>query len=533
MQKKSFILYISILLSSLLSSCGTRHEDNLNQMRFLSPKEAFIYPDYTNISIPCNIAPLNFYVLSCREYTLKIVGGNGDTLRMKGRNFVKFKPKQWHRLLQENTGNRIWVYLQGKGADGKDSTQMFYWDIRDSIDPYFTCRLIEPSYQMSNLLQSIEYNLQTAKQRLLFDNRLQGYGCVNCHTFAQTDGSHLVYHVRFNRTGTFIVRDKEIKRVNLKSDRFPQGGVYPAWHPNKNIIAFGTANAYPFVHSKDIVRRTEVFDSIGDLILYDIDRNVIFTDSRMAADTMEETFPYWSWDGKHLYFCQSPNPTRDSTEDDVDFSKKIKYNLVRIAFDEKTNTFGSIDTVVDFNISKGTASFPRLSPDGRFLVFCLSDHGTFPIRHPESDLYLVDMTGSLPDDGNWIPASKHFRMKKMEHVNSQFTESYHTFSSNGKWLMFSSKREDNLYSRPYFTYVDLNGISSKPFLLPQKDPAFYLTFLKSYNVPEFASTPAAISATKAKEISTMPTCEVDSIFIDGKPIEFHRLAPPSNPTAPR
>ena len=493
-------------------------------MRLLSSQEAFTYPDYTDITLPCNIAPLNFYVLPpYTTYSIKVFGTNGDTLRMRGENFVKFNPKQWRILLQENRNERLWVNIDL--YIGKDSLTnlQFYWDVRDSIDPYFACRLIEPSYQISNLLKTIEYNLQDASQRVLYDSRLQEYGCANCHTFAQTDGSHLVYHVRFNRVGTFIVRNDTVLRINMKSSRFSQGGVYPTWHPNKKLIAFGTSSAYPFVHSKDIVRRTEVFDSLGDIILYDIDRNVIFTDSRISSDTVEETFPYWSWDGKYLYFCQSPNPPRDSMEDDVDYSKKIKYNLVRIAFDEKTNTLGKIDTIVDFRITGQTASFPRLTPDGRFLVFCLSDHGTFPIRHPESDLYLVDMTGSLPKDSSWIRASKDFWMKKMENINSPFTESYHTFSSNGKWLMFSSKREDNLYSRPYFTYVDSIGRSSKPFLLPQRDPAFYLTFLKSYNVPEFAKTPAAISAKQAKEMSTMPVTEVDSVLIDGTPVTVYPI----------
>lgn len=514
MQSKSFILYISVLLCILFSSCGKQTDEKLEQMRFLSPKEAFIYPDYTDISIPCNIAPLNFYVLPpATEYTLKVVGENGNTLCMKGRNKVRFKPASWRNLLQENKGKQLRVELLLKDKTKKsEELHCFYWNVRDSIDPYMLCRLIEPSYQMSNILQSIEYNLQTAGQRILFDNRMQDYGCVNCHTVAQSDGSNLVYHVRFNRTGTFIVRGEQIKRVNLKSDRFPQGGVYPTWHPNKNLIAFGTSSAYPFVHSKDIVRRTEVFDSLGDIIIYDIDRNVIFTDNRMSSDTTEETFPYWSADGKWLYFCQSPNPTRDSIENDVEFSKKIKYNLVRIAFNEQTNTFGKIDTIVDFKVTEQTASFPRLTPDGRFLVFCLSDHGTFPIRHPESDLYIVDMTSSLSKDSLWTPASRNFLMKKMEHINSPFTESFHDFSSNGKWLMFSSKREDNLYSRPYFTYVDSMGTSSRPFLLPQKDPAFYLTFLKSYNVPVLSKTPAAISAAKAKDMSTMPVTAVDSVL---------------------
>lgn len=526
--KRTSLLYLCILCAGLFSACG-RQKADLAQMRLLSAEESFVYPDYTNITLPCNIAPLNFYVLPpYTAYSLKVFGSKGDTLKMKGRHFIAFNPKKWHKLLQENRDERIWVNMELKSKSEGNKNLRFHWDIRDSIDPYLVCRLIEPSYQMSNLLQTIEYNLQTAGQRLLFDNRLQGYGCVNCHTVAQGDGSHLVYHVRFNRTGTFIVRGEQIRRVDLKSDRFPQGGVYPSWHPNKNLIAFGTSSAYPFVHSKDIVRRTEVFDSLGDMIVYDIDRNTIFTDSRICSDSTEETFPYWSWDGKYLYLCQSPNPSRDSTEDDVDFSKKIKYNLVRIAFDEKTNTFGKIDTIVDFNITKGTASFPRLSPDGRFLVFCLSDHGTFPIRHPESDLYLVDLLGNLPDDTTWIPASLHFRMKKMEHLNSPFTESFHDFSSNGKWLMFSSKREDNLYSRPYFTYVDSTGSSSKPFLLPQKDPAFYLTFLKSYNVPVLSKTPAAMSSAQAKDMSMMPVTAVDSVLIDGKPITVHPLPPRGN-----
>ncbi len=522
MKTRFFDILLFLLLGILTSACS--RQESLEQMRLLSQQKALLYPDYTDITMPCNIAPLNFYVLPpYKNYSIKVFGKKGDTLQMKGRNFVKFNPQKWHQLLQENRNGRLWVEMNLNSTGTETEKLSFYWDVRDSIDPYFACRLIEPSYQMSNLLQTIEYNLQEASQRILFDNRLQTYGCVNCHTFAQTDCSHLVYHVRFNRTGTFIVRNDTILRVDLKSSRFPQGGVYPTWHPNKKLIAFGTSSAYPFVHSKDIVRRTEVFDSLGDIIVYDIDRNVILTDSRISSDSVEETFPYWSWDGKYLYFCQSPNPPRDSLEDDVDYSKKIKYNLVRIAFDDKTNTFGQIDTIVDFRITGQTASFPRLTPDGRFLVFCLSDHGTFPIRHPESDLYLIDMTGSLPKDSNWIPASKDFWMKKMEQVNSPFTESYHTFSSNGKWLMFSSKREDNLYSRPYFTYVDSNGISSKPFLLPQRDPAFYLTFLKSYNVPEFAQTPAAISAAKAKEMSLMPTIEVDSVLIDGQRITVYPL----------
>lgn len=507
------ILLLAIV-SSLLSLGACKQTEKVEQMRYLSAPGAYIYPDYTDCTIPVNIAPLNFYILpEHRGFELTACGKGETTLQLKGRYKVQFPPEAWHRLLAENLHDSVRVDIRLK-TDSGTRLLHFFWPVQDSVDPYFSCRLIEPSYQTSAHLRTIEYNLRDASLRYLFDNKLSGGSCENCHTYAQNDGDYLIYHVRFNNTGTYIVTPEQDIRVNLKSERFAQGGVYPTWHPNKNIIAFGTASAYPFVHSKDIVRRTEVFDSFGDIILYDVARNYIFSDERLVRADREETFPYWSWDGKWLYICQSQNPDREMEEDDVDFSKKIKYSLIRIAFDENTNRFGHIDTVINASIVNQTVSFPRLSPNGRFLVVCLSDHGTFPIRHPESDLYIMDLGGEKSSlTGFDTVAGFLYPVKKMENVNSSFTESYHNFSSNGKWLMFSSKREDNLYSRPYFSYIDANGVSHKPFLLPQKDPAMYLSFLQSFNVPEFSSKPIRVSAEKAKEYMQLPQKTPDSIVI--------------------
>ncbi|MDE5606434.1 MAG: hypothetical protein K2I68_03935 [Bacteroidales bacterium] len=143
----------------------------------------------------------------------------------------------------------------------------------------------------------------------------------------------------------------------------------------------------------------------------------------------------------------------------------------------------------------------RVSRDGRFLVFCLSDHGTFPIRHPESDLYILDLT--VPGSGTYHRASaadtaqdaRVYRL--LAAANSDKTESYHEFSpSGGRWLMFSSTRDDGMYSRPYFCLIDDNGRASKPFMLPQKDPDFYLTLLQSFNVPVLSDGPAPYDAFK-------------------------------------
>ncbi|MBO7524592.1 MAG: hypothetical protein J6T79_03705, partial [Verrucomicrobia bacterium] len=60
----------------------------------------------------------------------------------------------------------------------------------------------------------------------------------------------------------------------------------------------------------------------------------------------------------------------------------------------------------------------------------------------------------------------------------------HCWSSNGRWMVFSSKRIDGVLARPHFVYMDAGGHASKPFVLPQKDPHFYEYFIKTYNIPE-------------------------------------------------
>ena len=71
-------------------------------------------------------------------------------------------------------------------------------------------------------------------------------------------------------------------------------------------------------------------------------------------------------------------------------------------------------------------------------------------------------------------------------ANSENVESYHSWSDNNRWLVYSSRRLDGLYTRPFFTYIDANGQAHKPFLLPQKDPMkYYKSLMFSYNIPEF------------------------------------------------
>jgi hypothetical protein len=79
-------------------------------------------------------------------------------------------------------------------------------------------------------------------------------------------------------------------------------------------------------------------------------------------------------------------------------------------------------------------------------------------------------------------------------INSPRSESWHSWSSNSRWIVFASKRRDGVFARLYFSFVDEHGCVHKPVLLPQQDPTFYDRFLKTYNAPEL--TPAPVPATQ-------------------------------------
>ena len=85
------------------------------------------------------------------------------------------------------------------------------------------------------------------------------------------------------------------------------------------------------------------------------------------------------------------------------------------------------------------------------------------------------------------------RIRPFDELNSPDTESYHSWSSNGRWVVFSSRRGDGGYTRPFIAHVDADGKGTKPFELPQADPDYHRQFMKSYNIPEFMRGPVEVT----------------------------------------
>jgi hypothetical protein len=136
-----------------------------------------------------------------------------------------------------------------------------------------------------------------------------------------------------------------------------------------------------------------------------------------------------------------------------------------------------------------SVTLPRVSPDGRYLLFAKAEFGCFHVWHSDADIFLMDL--------------KTREVSELPTVNSPRSESYPTWSSNGRWIMVDSRRDDGNYTRPFIAYFDKNGKAHKAFEVPQKDPNFYTFFLRSFNRPEFMVEPVKVTpqefAKKAKE----------------------------------
>ena len=217
-------------------------------------------------------------------------------------------------------------------------------------------------------------------------------------------------------------------------------------------------------------------------MMYDVERNEMFSTPELFSDEKFESFPSFSPDGKRLFYVSAPAREMPAEYD------KLLFSLYAIGFDSDARTFDlTPDTLVSSEITGKSVSIPRSSPDGRFLSFCMMDYGNSPSYNPEADLYLLDL-----ELGEWRP---------LYSANSDDTESYHSWSSNSRWLVFSSRRLNGLHSIPYIVYIDQNGNARKPFILPQKDPAFYNDFLFSYNIPELVTGPITVSPYEIENVA--------------------------------
>lgn len=466
-----YIFTISLLV--VLVACSRReakeHTDALPE----------IFPDYVGVTVPENICPMNFSVPESEHVRAIVENDRGEALDVSGSDHVEMPLNRWHCLLKGTQEVKVTVSAWNQEHPDGVTYKPFTINIaKEEIDPWITYRLLPPGYEGWNHMGIYQRNIECFDVEPIIVNAQNNDGCVNCHSFANYSPRDFTFHARGDNGGTIVMRDGKMRKVDIKAMSKGRHGSYNIWHPSKRYIAFSSNSTHQsfYGQSKD---KIEVYDLWSDLIVYDIDKEVVLQDERFTDSLNLEIFPSFSPDGKWLYFSTA-HPVNMPMEVD-----QLHYSIVRVPFDTETGKLGALDTVYSAYGQGGTALMPRISPDGRYMLFSLGECGAFNLYHTESDLKMMDLeTGE---------------MVETDIINSPRMESFHVWSSNGRWVMYVTKRFDGRYTRVMLAYWDGKRFH-KPFLLPQKDPEENIQLLMAYNVVEFITGPVIVSNDEMAEL---------------------------------
>ncbi|MBR0166016.1 MAG: PD40 domain-containing protein [Prevotella sp.] len=439
-----------------------------------------IYPDYIGVTIPADIAPLNFNIADEQIDGMDVVikGSKGGELHAQG-DYADFDIDDWHALTRQNQGSTLTVTV----CVEKDGRWTQYQDFAISVSAYslddwgLTYRRIKPGYEVGGDIGIYQRDIHSFDEYAILTESVVSGRCFNCHTVNRTNPNRITLQMRGEGGGTLIQKDGLQKWVETKTDITKAVGSYSYWHPDGDYVAMAVNSVHQSFFT-GTGQRIEVYHGFSDVEVLDTRTNELILSPLLFTDDLE-IFPAFSADGKSIYYSSS-KPCRVPAE-----YEKVKCSLCRIAFDAGKGQFSeTVDTLLNGPATDRSYVLARPSYDGRWLMYCVSSRGNFPVSQDDADLWLMDL--------------KTGESRELNEVNSAKSESFHNWSENSHWFVFSSKREDGMYTKLYLASIDDQGRVSKPFLLPQRNPRkYYLEMMDAYNCPDFTKTRVEMDAHEA------------------------------------
>ncbi len=447
-------------------------------------RPARIDPDYAGCTIPPNIAPLSFVVKETGgEYRVRVYSEQGEGFVVSSRTAgIVIPAGKWKALLELNRGNKLYfdVYSRGEQGQWRRFGTITNEIAREDVDSYLAYRRLKPVHNVYTNMGTYQRNVSTYDETPVLLSNPDSRRCVNCHTFVNNNPDTMCLHVRGGEAGAAMIlaREGTATKIDTRTSFNASAASYISWHPSGRLAAFSANELMQFHHAVGYSR--DVFDHNSDLCLYLVDSNSVTSTPEISAPDRLETFPTWSPDGRYLYFCSAERlwekGLRAKKELPLSY-RRVRYDLMRISCDVAAESWGKLETLLSAKETGLSINEPRVSPDGRFLLFCMSEYGCFPVYQQSCDLYMMD-----------LESGRHWRLE----INSERSDSWHCWSSNSRWIVFASKRRDGLFGRTYFSYIDPDGRAHKPLLLPQQDPTFYDSFLDNFNAPELITKPIRV-----------------------------------------
>jgi len=476
----------------MVSSCGVfRGEPAVPSEYTDKDKPPSIDPDYSGCVVPSNIAPLNFAVEEeGTDYRVRIYSGAAPGFVVASSSGkIEIPLDKWRDLLGRSRGGELCfdVYVCDKKGTWRRYQTVTNKIAAEDIDGYVVYRLLGPIFQLWMEMGIYQRSLADFREDVVVATKGAKSGaCINCHSFVSNRPDNFAFHMRYPpESAMLLVRKGRATKVDTRTQYNPSSAAYISWHPNGELIAFSANKISQIIHTTGDAR--DVLDTASDLAVYDVASGKVFSTADISKLDRLETFPSWSPDGRYLYFCSAPAwwPTDSKPGTHFKGYREVQYDLMRIGYDAKTGEWGKLEVVLRSKDVEGKSLVePRVSPDqdGRFLLFCATDYGSFPVFRRSSDLYIMDLMD--------LRAKKYW---PLDSNSRDEADSWHCWSSNGRWIAFASKRRTGEFSRIYLSYIDHDGNAHKPVLLPQADPTFYDSYMKNYNVPELVTGPVKAS----------------------------------------
>jgi tetratricopeptide (TPR) repeat protein len=312
--------------------------------------------------------------------------------------------------------------------------------------------------------------------------------CGNCHSFAD-DGSVLGLDVDYgNDKGAYAVMPvakqmilDDAKIITWADYKREDGeltfGLLSRVSPTGRYVISTVKDRSVFVAMPDLMISQLFFPIKGILVVYDRETETYAPLPGADDPAYVQSNAVWSPDGEHIVFArtkahrttrfdQKNNALVDLT-DVPEFTRDnepFRYDLYRVPFNGGK---GGTPEPLEGASNNGMSNyFPKYSPDGKWIVFCKADN--YMLLRPDSDLYIIPAAGG---------EARRLR------YNTARMNSWHSWSSNSRWLVFSSK-VNGPYTQLFLTHIDDDGNDTPPVLLER-----FTSPDRAANIPEFVDLP--------------------------------------------
>jgi tetratricopeptide (TPR) repeat protein len=405
--------------------------------------------------------------------------------------------KTWDHIKRHSVSGPATVTISGLNGDAPQAVSRGQVVFRTSEDPvgapifYRDVPLMPTESEpgviqplVKNALPLIGWRLRDVAQpgsRLLLERLAT---CANCHSFSH-DGKTLAMDLDgpMNDKGAYVIAPIR-RQMSIGDEDVMTWSAYPDKPPGHKTTGFmsqispdgrfivTTLNESLYVVNFTDYRFLQVFYPTRGILAY-YDRAARRIHALPGADDPRyvQTGGVWTPDGKQLVFCRAeakepyPKGHKWPASAGDSYETPIQYDLYRMPFAEGRG--GRPEPLPGASHNGRSNTFPKVSPDGRWIVFVQCRNGL--LMRPDSELYIMPVEGGTPR-----------RMR----CNTSLMNSWHSFSPNGRWMVFSSKSRSP-YTQMFLTHLDADGHDSPAILIPNSTAAN-----RAVNIPEFVNIPA-------------------------------------------